>query len=49
VLQGMTNKQVPWIAKVTLPMFFLIVAALSLIYAFPDLVLWLPRSMKGTG
>src|SRR5207237_8809910 len=34
VLQGMTNKQVPWIAKVTLPMFFLIVAALSLIYAF---------------
>jgi len=49
VLQGMTNKQVPWIAKVTLPMFFLIVAALSLIYAFPDLVMWLPRSMKGTG
>jgi C4-dicarboxylate transporter DctM subunit len=49
VLQGMTNKQVPWIAKVTLPMFFLIVAALALIYAFPDLVMWLPRSMKGTG
>jgi C4-dicarboxylate transporter DctM subunit len=49
VLQGMTNKQVPWIAKVTLPMFFLIVAALSLIYAFPELVMWLPRSMKGTG
>jgi C4-dicarboxylate transporter, DctM subunit len=48
VLQGMTNKQVPWIARVTLPMFFLIVAALSLIYAFPELVLWLPRSMKGT-
>jgi C4-dicarboxylate transporter DctM subunit len=49
VLQGMTNKQVPWIAKVTLPMFFLIVAALALIYAFPELVMWLPRSMKGTG
>jgi tripartite ATP-independent transporter DctM subunit len=49
VLQGMTNKQVPWIAKVTLPMFFLIVAALALIYAFPDLVMWLPRSMKGAG
>jgi C4-dicarboxylate transporter DctM subunit len=48
VLQGMTNKQVPWIAKVTLPMFFLIVAALALIYAFPELVMWLPRSMKGT-
>jgi TRAP-type C4-dicarboxylate transport system permease large subunit len=49
VLQGMTNKQVPWIARVTLPMFFLIVAALALIYAFPDLVMWLPRSMKGAG
>ena len=49
VLQGMTNKQVPWIARVTLPMFFLIVAALTLIYAFPDLVMWLPRSMKGAG
>ncbi|SMP63299.1 TRAP transporter large permease [Noviherbaspirillum suwonense] len=49
VLQGMTNKQVPWIARVTLPMFFLIVAALALIYTFPDLVMWLPRSMKGTG
>ncbi len=49
VLQGMTNKQIPWIAKVTLPMFFLIVAALGLIYAFPELVLWLPQSMKGAG
>jgi C4-dicarboxylate transporter DctM subunit len=49
VLQGMTGKQIPWIAKVTLPMFFLIVAALALIYAFPDLVMWLPRSMKGAG
>jgi tripartite ATP-independent transporter DctM subunit len=49
VLQGMTSKQVPWIARVTLPMFFLIVAALALIYAFPDLVMWLPRSMKAAG
>jgi C4-dicarboxylate transporter DctM subunit len=49
VLQGMTGKQIPWIAKVTLPMFFLIVAALALIYAFPDIVMWLPRSMKGAG
>ena len=47
VLQGMTNKQVPWIAKVTLPMFFMIVLALALIYAFPEVVMWLPRSMRG--
>ena len=47
VLQGMTNKQVPWIARVTLPMFFMIVLALALIYAFPEVVMWLPRSMRG--
>jgi C4-dicarboxylate transporter, DctM subunit len=46
VLQGMTNRQIPWIAKVTMPMFFLIVLAVSLIYTFPDLVMWLPRSMR---
>lgn len=49
VMQGMTNRQIPWIARVTFPMFMLIVVALSLIYAFPDLVMWLPRSMKGAG
>ena len=42
-------RQIPWIARVTFPMFMLIVVALSLIYAFPDLVMWLPRSMKGAG
>jgi C4-dicarboxylate transporter DctM subunit len=46
VLQGMTKRQIPWIAKVTLPMFFLIVAAVILIYFFPELVMWLPRSMR---
>jgi C4-dicarboxylate transporter, DctM subunit len=49
VMQGMTNKQIPWIARVTMPMFFLIVAALALIYAFPELVMWLPRSMRAAG
>jgi C4-dicarboxylate transporter DctM subunit len=48
VLQGMTNRQVPWIAKVTLPMFMLIVLAVFLIYYFPQLVLWLPTSMRAT-
>ncbi|HEV7928640.1 MAG TPA: TRAP transporter large permease subunit [Nitrosospira sp.] len=46
VLQGMTKRQVPWIAKVTLPMFMLIVLAVFLIYFFPQLVLWLPDSMR---
>jgi C4-dicarboxylate transporter DctM subunit len=47
VIQGMTKRQIPWIAKVTLPMFVLIVVAVILIYFFPELVMWLPRSMRG--
>ena len=46
VLQGMTGKQITWIARNALPMFFLIVAATLLIWFFPDLVTALPRQMK---
>ena len=46
VLQGMTGKQLTWIARNALPMFFLIVAATLLIWFFPDLVTALPRQMK---
>jgi TRAP-type C4-dicarboxylate transport system permease large subunit len=47
VLQGMTQRQINWIAWVTLPFFFLMVAAVALVYAFPQLVTWLPAQMKG--
>jgi tripartite ATP-independent transporter DctM subunit len=46
VLQGMTGKQVTWIAKHTLPMFLLMIVAVGLIWWLPDLVTWLPRQMK---
>lgn len=46
VLQGMTGKQITWIGRKTLPMFFLIVAAVLLMYFFPELVTWLPRHMR---
>ncbi|MCL4747750.1 MAG: TRAP transporter large permease subunit [Burkholderiaceae bacterium] len=46
VLQGMTGKQLPWIAKVTMPAFLLMVVAVGLIYLFPDLVNWLPGKMS---
>ena len=36
VLQGMTGREIGWIAKVTLPFFFLMVAAVVLIYVFPQ-------------
>jgi C4-dicarboxylate transporter, DctM subunit len=46
VLQGMTGKQLPYIAKVTLPMFFMMVIAVFLLYLFPGLITWLPQQMK---
>ena len=45
VLQGMTGKQLLWIAKVTMPMFFLMCGAVALIYIFPGIVSWLPQQM----
>ncbi|KWT66045.1 MULTISPECIES: TRAP transporter large permease subunit [unclassified Variovorax] len=45
VLQGMTGKDLLYIARVTLPMFMLMAAAVLLIYIAPDLVTWLPRQM----
>jgi C4-dicarboxylate transporter, DctM subunit len=45
VLQGMTGKQLTWIARVTLPMFWLMCLAVALLYAFPALATWLPQQM----
>ena len=47
VLQGMTGKQLPWIARTALPAFALMVGAVGLLYAFPGLVTWLPQRMVG--
>ncbi|HEU0201173.1 MAG TPA: TRAP transporter large permease subunit, partial [Burkholderiaceae bacterium] len=46
VLQGMTGRQMPWIARAALPMFLLMVLAVLLIYFFPALVMYLPAQMK---
>jgi C4-dicarboxylate transporter DctM subunit len=46
VLQGMTNKQITWIARHALPMFALMCVAVLAIWFFPDLVTALPRQMK---
>jgi C4-dicarboxylate transporter DctM subunit len=46
VLQGMTGRDLLWIAKATLPMFFLMMAAVLLIYFFPGIVTWMPQQMK---
>ena len=47
VLQGMTRREIGWIARVTLPFFFLMVAAVLLIYVFPQIVTFLPAQMRG--
>jgi TRAP-type C4-dicarboxylate transport system permease large subunit len=46
VLQGMTKRDIGWIAKVTLPFFFLMIAAVGLIYVFPEIVTFLPQQMR---
>ena len=46
VLQGMTRREIGWIARVALPFFFLMVAAVALIYVFPQIVTFLPQQMR---
>ncbi|HEV8503208.1 MAG TPA: TRAP transporter large permease subunit [Casimicrobiaceae bacterium] len=46
VLQGMTGRQITWIARHALPMFFLMIAAVLAIWVFPQLVTALPQGMK---
>ena len=47
VMQGMTQRDIAWIARVTMPFFFLMIAAAGLIYLFPGLVTALPQRMMG--
>jgi len=46
VLQGMTRREIGYIARVTLPFFILMVAAVLLIYVFPQIVTFLPAQMR---
>ena len=46
VLQGMTGRQITWIARNALPMFWLMIAAVMLIWFVPPLVTYLPQQMK---
>jgi len=47
VLQGMTGRDIAWIARATVPFFVLLVVALVLLYAVPGLATWLPQQMRG--
>jgi TRAP-type C4-dicarboxylate transport system permease large subunit len=45
VLQTMSGKDSNTVALAALPFFFLLVAAVAIITIFPDLVMWLPRTV----
>jgi C4-dicarboxylate transporter DctM subunit len=45
VLQGMTGRDLGWIARVTIPMFLLMCAAVVVIWLIPGIVTWLPQQM----
>lgn len=45
VLQGMTKREITWIARVCMPYFFLMVLAVLLLWWFPQIVNWLPSRM----
>ncbi|HEX2543830.1 MAG TPA: TRAP transporter large permease subunit [Ramlibacter sp.] len=45
VLQGMTGKEITWIARVTMPFFFLMCAMVLLLWFVPQIATWLPSRM----
>ncbi len=45
VLQGMTKREITWIAKVCVPYFLLMVLALLLLWWFPGIASWMPSRM----
>ncbi len=46
VMQGMTKHQIGYIAKAAFPFFLLMVAMVLLLYAFPQIITFLPAQMK---
>jgi C4-dicarboxylate transporter, DctM subunit len=47
VLQGMTGREIGWIARVTLPFFFCMAAAIVLVTVFPQIITALPKMLMG--
>jgi C4-dicarboxylate transporter DctM subunit len=45
VLQGMTGKEITWIARVTMPFFLLMCLMVLLLWFFPQIATWLPANM----
>lgn len=46
VLSGMTKKELPYLARVSTPMFLLMILGVFILYLAPDIATWLPRNMR---
>jgi TRAP-type C4-dicarboxylate transport system permease large subunit len=46
VLQGMTRREIGYIAKTAVPFFLLLVLMVVLLYVFPQIITFLPDHMK---
>ncbi len=49
VIQGLTKRDLPYIALAALPYFFMMCVAVALIWYFPQIVTWLPAQMTTAG
>jgi len=47
VLQGMTDHEMSYISKASLPMFMIMVLMVFVLIWFPDIALWLPENLRG--
>ena len=45
VIQGLTRREIMWIARTAFPLFLLMIMAVIATYFVPDIVLWLPNRM----
>ena len=46
VLQGLTRREITWLARVSLPLFWLMLGFVLLVYMVPGIVTWLPGLMQ---
>ncbi len=46
VLSGMTKKELPYLARVSFPMFLLMILGVLILYVAPEIATWLPRNMR---
>lgn len=46
VLSGMTKRELPYLSRVSFPMFLLMIVGILILYLVPDIATWLPGNMR---